>query len=100
MEELKNQIVQKYSTHEDYADRFDGLVFEDVEEMTFYEWKKIGYELIETFKDEKLSRLAFEKSLELAEDDEDYEDIVDDISFLDEDWANELKELYGIEDDE
>lgn len=100
MEELKNQIINKYSTHEDYADRLEDVIREDVADIDFYEWKKLGYELIETFKDEKLSRLAFEKSLELAEEDEDYEDIVADISFLDENWANELKELYEIEDDE
>ena len=50
--------------------------------------------------DEYLSKKSFEFAIELCEDDGEIEDVINDITFLSEEWAEDLREEYGIEDTE
>ena len=95
LEALTN-VEKKYANHE----KFDEYLKDDIEplkvEINFYYLKRIGYHLVEIFKDEELSRKIFEFAVETASEEEDLIDVISDITFLDEEWAKELQETYEV----
>jgi hypothetical protein len=107
IEKLINQISTKFSSDDEYVIRLKFNLFpSDGGKPSWYEWKKIGYELVENFDDRNLSKVAFEVALKIWEqmyhndeaENEDLEDIIDDIAFLDRDWAVSLRHEWKIED--
>ena len=98
--QLLNSISEKYSNNENYGELEGELNAIQKHGVSFYELKRIGYHLCEIFNDKTLSKNAFEKALELCEDDEDVKDVIDDITFLSLEWAEELRNIYGLSHDE
>ena len=104
---LIEKIKNKHSSHDEYEERLQFNLFpSDGGEPSWYEWKKIGYELVENFKNREFSKAAFLIAIAVwndlydndEADKEDLVDIIDDITFLDTDWASQLKEEWDIED--
>jgi hypothetical protein len=100
--QLIEEIKNKHSFHDEYEERLQpNLIPSDGAEPSWYEWKKIGYELVENFKDRDFSKAAFLIAIEVWNDGdadkEDLVDIIDDITFLDTDWASQLKNEWDIE---
>jgi hypothetical protein len=93
---MLEEIQAKYKDHESY-DEMQIDVENALDRPDFYNCKRIGYFLIEIFNDKVLSRKIFDKALELCESDEDIKDVICDITFLSEDWADELQRKYEVD---
>jgi len=100
VEDFIDKVKTKYSQHAKWEELGGDINAAITHGASAYELKRIGYHLCEVFDDKEMSKEAFELALELCSDNEDFSDVIDDISFLSIEWAEALKEKHGLNDED
>ena len=91
------KVENKYLKHDKFGEYLKLDIEPIKEDINFYNLKRIGYHLVQIFDDKELSREIFEFAIETAPEEEDLIDVINDITFLDEEWAKELQETYEVD---